>query len=117
MEWIITLALIVVATYTYRLHRDMKALKKEVRFNSNFRHGEGTGRYTLLCKKLREAGVRSRVIYFEDGTVHITGDQEAIEMICDRLNLVKYEHYFMNDFLPVREGVPIKHTHSVLGGF
>jgi len=122
IEWIIVLAvaLALLNGVTYELHKDvkeLKKLKKEVKYNSTFRYSEGVGRYTLFCRKLKEAGIRSRVIYYEDGTVHISGDPDAVKALGNSLNLTWREHYYTNDFLPVRKGVPIKYTHSVLGGF
>ncbi len=116
--WIIIIAsaLALKAIILYRVRKDVKGLKKlkkDIRYNSYFRYKESVGRYSLLCSKLKEAGIPSRVIYFENGMVHVTGDQDAIEKLCDELNIVKYSHYFTNDFLPVSEGVPIKYTHSV----
>lgn len=113
-------AIVILAGVTYQLYCDvekLKRLKKEVRYNSNFRYDYSVATYELLKDKLAEAGIRARLIYFEDGQVHVSGNQEAVEKLCDDLNLVKYSHYRTNDFLPSREGVPVKYTHSVLGGF
>jgi len=120
IEWIIVLAaaLSILAGITYGLYKDVKRLKgleQDVKHNSYFRYDERVGRFNLLAKKFEEAGVPCRLIYFTDGSLHISGDQEEIKKVCDKLDLIEHRHYNTNSLLPVHQGV-VKYTKSVKGG-